>query len=90
MVIYNHLHIWELNEIDPTALFLLKDFIEQYNINIVISSSWRILMTFTEIKDIFQQVGWKDSPIIASTPILHSIGTIRGYEIDKFLLGAGL
>lgn len=75
----------ELNEINPTALFLLKDFVELYNIKIIISSSWRIIMTYIEIKDMFKRLGWEDAPIIGATPIFNSVGSIRGHEIDKFL-----
>lgn len=68
-------------DLDPTAVDLLKNFVLEYNIDIVLSSTWRKLFAISEIKDLFTLAGWEGIPIIDFTPVLH---TIRGEEIQKW------
>jgi len=70
-------------EIDPEPLMILKDFIEENNISIVISSSWRLLMPHYEIKEVFSKTGWFEAPIVAATKYIPSFK--RGQEIEQFL-----
>lgn len=68
-------------EIDPRPLNLLKEFVEENNIKIVVSSSWRLLMPYTELKEVFKKVGWEEAPLIADTSNFGS----RGEEIKAFI-----
>ncbi len=70
-----------VDDLDPIAVDLLKEFVLEYNISIVISSTWRKLFTIDEICELFALVGWENIPIIDYTPILY---TIRGEEIQAW------
>lgn len=69
------------NDLDPIAVDLLKKFVLEYDIDIVLSSTWRKLFSIAEIKDLFSAAGWEGIPIIDFTPVLH---TIRGKEIQEW------
>lgn len=81
--ITTHTSVFErhTDDLDPIAVDLLKDFVLKYNIDIVLSSTWRKMFTIAEIKDLFALVGWEGIPIIDVTPVLH---TIRGEEIQEW------
>jgi len=81
-------------DIDPTSLDKLRTVWTYHpDTKIVISSSWRQLMSHHQIKDIFCYFGWKDSPIIDKTPSLtrHDIDptgqtqVLRGHEIKAWI-----
>lgn len=69
--------IWDL---DPSAVNLMKGFVERNNLKVVISSSWRILYNKQEIKEMLQATGWK-APIVGTTPYIKGF---RGDEIDTW------
>jgi hypothetical protein len=86
-------------DIDPEALKSLRRLWAYHSdTKIVISSSWRQLMNFKTIKEIFKYLGWSDAPIIDSTPTLHrrdidpeaQLPVLRGHEIKCWLETASL
>ena len=81
---YSLLHRNWVHEIDPSSLEILKGFIERNDIKIVISSTWRFLLTIEELKEVFNKI---DSTfpdvIIGATP--KDYGDIRGDEVNKWL-----
>jgi len=71
------------DELDPIAVKLLKEFVLENDIKIVISSTWRLLLTIEEIIALFEMRGWEDIPIIDFTPEIYNV--IRGEEIQDWL-----
>lgn len=69
-------------DIDPTALGILRCAVEQLDLKIVLSSSWRILTSPEDLQTIFEYHGWSDAPVIGYTP---RGGSIRGIEIDAWM-----
>lgn len=72
-------------------VILLRNFCEQYDCDVVISSSWRIGRTLKELTEILAYVGfWCDKRIIGTTPVankddINFRGCERGYEIEQWL-----
>jgi len=74
-------------QIDPNAVEVLNNFIEETNAKIVISSTWRKAEAFQSmdnIADFFKDVGIKGE-CIGVTPIFDSRHTVRGNEIHSWL-----
>lgn len=74
-----------VEEIDPKALARVKQIVDQTGAQVVISSSWRILHSMSELRSILRQAGWIDAPIIGPTPIIRDAGGKRGDEIHLWL-----
>ncbi len=74
---------WEC-ELDPSAILVFKKFIHDVpDLQIVISSTWRINYELAEFKRRFSQMlSIEPSRVIDMTPHL---GTIRGLEIQDWL-----
>lgn len=66
--------------------FLLSEIPE---LQIVISSSWRLGRTLQDLKNIFEGEGIDPIKIINKTPH-HGFGSIRGTEIQEFMVNNGL
>ncbi len=71
------------DDLNPVAVDLLKEFVVEYDIDIVISSTWRKLFSIAELKDLFALVGWEGIPIIDVTPL--SRNGFRGDEILEWI-----
>lgn len=70
--------------LDPEAVCLLRDFTVRYNMELVISSTWRIPEDWLDIiRDALAQAGWSNPPIVGKTPSLHHL--TRGHEIQAWL-----
>jgi hypothetical protein len=81
------------NRIDPFAVKLLDDFIQEVGAEVVLSSSWRILYTLEEMNKILTAHGFSKK-LLDKTPRIHwdeSLGkgprceNERGNEIDHWL-----
>ena len=71
-------------QIDPDALWRLIKIVNKTDAKIVISSTWRLLHSISEIDSIFQDLGWLGgAPIIGRTPSLNNAP--RGLEIHTWL-----
>lgn len=90
-VLNNEASLAEGVHICADKVILLRNFCEQYDCYIVISSTWRVGRTLSELKDILMHVGfWCPGRIIGVTPISSNYdkdfkGYDRGHEIDKWL-----
>ena len=71
-----------IEDLDPIAINLLRDFVVYRDVKIVVSSTWRILYSDKSLIDLFARVNWPDMPIIGSTPRLSGH---RGTEVDYWL-----
>lgn len=70
--------------IDPQAVALLQNFLNQYSdLKIVISSTWRKAHTLSELKNILLHSGLNSDLIIEYTPVVHNAP--RGAEIKQWL-----
>jgi len=81
---HEHTEHWERlagSAVDPVACQRLNRLIAATNVKVVISSSWRILLSIVEIERILR-AGGCDFEIIGVTPRL---GTRRGNEIQRWL-----
>lgn len=66
--------------------YLIENLLKVYDVEIVISSAWRIIHSIDEIKEIFNTYQFKYSSLITSiTPILNTPQKIRGNEIELFI-----
>jgi hypothetical protein len=87
-----------LRAVDPSAVKLLYDLISRSGAVIVVSSTWRILNSLSNIRSILIEAGYPSPcPIIGKTPRLagtvtrpfdgHKIGDrlVRGHEIQNWL-----
>jgi len=73
------------DELDPDCVDRVKYIVDQTSAKVVISSSWRILHTDAELKDILRLHEW-DCPIIGHTPKrLPGGSSFRGDEVDFWL-----
>jgi hypothetical protein len=90
-VLNNQASLLEGVHICADKVILLRNFCEQYDCSIVISSYWREGRTLQELKDILMHVGFYcPHRIIGMTPVSDSkdgnfTGYDRGYEIEKWL-----
>lgn len=74
------------SEIDPNSLEYLNTIIDLTKAKVVISSTWRLFHTVTELKEIFSKCGFhKDGEIIGATENLRSENCLRGNEILKWI-----
>lgn len=74
--------------LDPVAIGLLHRICKMTDAKIVISSSWRIVNTMDEIKDMFaDEFGWKNDLIIGATPVINDSDDTdrRGREIQEWI-----
>lgn len=69
-------------ELDPKACALVEELCVEFNLAIVISSTWRRLHSLSEIQKMFATRGLS-APIIGATPQLRS--GYRGQEVDEWL-----
>ena len=94
MVAYHHLlgpskTIYsETDRLDPVAIGLLKYLVDAADAKIVVSSTWRLNYSATELIAVFAKHGWEHMPIIGSTG-RGGIGTVRGDEIKDWLDDVG-
>lgn len=83
-ILARHVHGKECRpsrELDPTALALVGELVEELDFKVVVSSSWRLGHPIEELKEI---LGPKIGPrIIGVTP--HHYNGYRGKEIKEFL-----
>ena len=71
---------YPLSEFDPKCMKLLDEFCGEYDIKIVISSTWRLLKTIEDLQKIFNHFG-HNFEIIDKTPDLRHDAVVRGNEI---------
>ena len=75
----------------PDKVILIRNLCIELDCQVVISSSWRVIHTLTEIKELMYRTGFSCiHRIIDGTPItrrhdLDFIGFDRGYEVEKWL-----
>lgn len=74
-----------IQDIDPSNMKVLVSFLnEKKDIQVVISSDWRKLVSLEELKNIFSHFGFPIERIIGYTPV-HLNSHKRGEEISSFL-----
>lgn len=73
-----------VEQIDPDAVSLLNELVADTQAQIVISSSWRIARSLSEIKNYFKERGFMGD-IIDVTPSNYRGETERGNEIQEWL-----
>ena len=75
--------MFAISNIDPQALPYLDKIVDATGAKIVISSSWRAIWSWREIRQILQQAGFKNyTAVIDQTP--RSTTGFRGKEIDDW------
>ncbi|HVT63414.1 MAG TPA: HAD domain-containing protein [Legionellaceae bacterium] len=75
-----------IDQLDPEQLVRLNNIIEKTDANICISSTWRIMNTLPQLRDILTSFGFKyPEKVIAKTP--ESWSGYRGHEIAIWLEG---
>jgi hypothetical protein len=72
------------HDIDPKAVEFVKQIMDSSNAKIVVSSSWRIVLTLPELQDVLGEFGIDRSNIIGVTPRLQHP---RGDEIEEYING---
>ncbi len=76
------------DELDPEAVARFSHFVERADVCIVVSSTWRISHTITQLQALLHSKGLENpSRIIGTTPSLN-IDRGRGREIDTWLKNA--
>jgi hypothetical protein len=74
--------------IDPATIPLLNDIVARGNADVVISSSWRVPWSFTDIAEMLRQRGFVGS-VIGATPygveLPSDVEYARGHEIAAWL-----
>lgn len=72
----------QAKSLDPNACLLLEEIIVSSGCKVVLSSSWRKLVSFRQIESWIRQRGCPSIEIIDKTP---SLGGFRGEEIQAWL-----
>lgn len=72
---------YTINQIDPVAMDILNEFVEETDCKIVISSSWRKTAFYDRILYHSGFIG----EVIDITPSIDCSGSVRGNEILKWL-----
>lgn len=67
------------DDFDPIAVAHLKALVELSKAEIVVSSTWRLLMPLAEIKGRLSEAGYSNAPVLSKTPALNR--RIRGAEV---------
>lgn len=70
-------------ELDETKVKMISDFVKDTGVTVVVSSSWRILHSLQELRDIVKACGWDASEFLDITP--RSEKGFRGDEINAWL-----
>jgi hypothetical protein len=80
----NEIHWKEfwINNIDCKSVVILNEIIEKTGSSVVVSSTWRIMMDFIDIKSVLEIVGFQGT-ILGCTPYIK--GNSRGEEIKAWL-----
>lgn len=80
------------NEIDISFInikrlnYLIENLLIKYQVEIIISSSWRVVHSITEIIEFFTINGFNYPTFITNiTPILNTPNRIRGDEIQEYI-----
>jgi hypothetical protein len=73
------------SELDPEMVCRVKRIVDSTGCSVVISSTWRILHSIEEIKQMLAARGWDNCPIIDVTPRNLGRSMKRGDEIKFWL-----
>lgn len=71
-------------ELDPEKVKLISDFALEMDATIVVSSSWRILHSLSELQDFLKDVGMDERVLPISVTPQHEKG-FRGTEVRSWL-----
>ncbi len=78
----------DTSRFDKTNVSALNKIVEETNAKVVISSTWRVLYSLEELKEIFKEEGVK-ADIMGYTESLHNVETFemasRGFEISEWI-----
>jgi len=77
--------VFNASMIDPDALKLLQELVDNTNADIVISSTWRKGGRLENIKSLFKGLGFTGN-IVGATPVLSEDYCCRGNEIKKWII----
>jgi hypothetical protein len=69
------------HHLDPVRVAMLDDFVERHGLELVLSSSWRILFGLDRTEQMLRSVGFRAS-FVGETPNLRDL---RAREISAFL-----
>lgn len=72
------------SNLDPVAIGFLNNFIVDVEVEVVISSTWRIGSTVHELQGVLEDNGF-EGEILDFTPRLNFMGVLRGNEIYAWL-----
>jgi hypothetical protein len=72
------------SDLDPTAIGFLNNFIADTDVEVVISSTWRIGSTVHELQGVLEDSGFEGT-ILDLTPSLNFMGAVRGNEIYQWI-----
>jgi hypothetical protein len=76
------------DQIDPKAVTRLNKVIERTGAKVVVSSTWRLMRTVTELQQVLNRFGFVGE-VVGKTPRLHRDGDgnqlYRGHEIQQWL-----
>lgn len=70
-----------VDQINPAAVARLNRLIDETGANVVISSTWRKILSFTDLRKVFHRVGLR-TELFSTTPVLNST---RGREIARWI-----
>lgn len=74
------------HELDRMAIRLLDEVIDVTGASIVISSTWRILLSLEELREVFRVVGFRNvDAIVDVTPRFKWRSSFRGNEIHDWI-----
>lgn len=72
-----------VQELDNNAVKMVSDFVKEVGASVVVSSSWRILHSIEELRQIVAACGWDAPEFIDVTP--RSQKGFRGDEVNTWL-----
>lgn len=75
---------YPLSEIDPASIAVLNYIIKETGAKVVVSSTWRLGRTASQLQYILEEIGFQGE-IIDITPSLSGEDYIRGNEILKWI-----
>lgn len=73
----------DVHELDNAKVKMISDFVQQFCLTVVVSSSWRILHPIQELRDIVKVCGWDAPDFVDTTP--RSQKGFRGDEVRAWL-----
>jgi hypothetical protein len=75
----------DADEIDPSRVALLNQIVQCTGADVVVSSSWRIIMKLADIRGLLKNHGFVGN-IVGATPNIGTPNRVRGDEIQRWIV----